>query len=222
MASLSSPIELSSRVVSRLADELRNAGSATSDFRAGVERASTRLGERAEDLQQQLGTTVDLGRDLARLMTDGVRLLERLTERADEILEVGKSLDAKAEKILDTAASLDAKATLVLDLGDRLQDTGTSFLDLGEQIQQEANLVHTRAEEVNTTAMQVVEVLPTMKQAVEMVQPLEGAVDRLGGMVDRLPGGRARRAKQGRAAAKGAAAKGKAARKPAAKRSKRS
>jgi hypothetical protein len=35
--------------------------------------------------------------------------------------------------------------------------------------------------------------LPTLERAIEMASPLEGAIDRVGRLVDRLPGGAARR-----------------------------
>ena len=43
-------------------------------------------------------------------------------------------------------------------------------------------------------AGELVEALPTIEQAVTMVSPLEGAVERLGRTIDRLPGGRGTRA----------------------------
>ncbi len=42
-------------------------------------------------------------------------------------------------------------------------------------------------------AGELAEALPTIEQAVTMVSPLEGAVERLGRTIDRLPGGRSRR-----------------------------
>jgi hypothetical protein len=52
----------------------------------------------------------------------------------------------------------------------------------------------TAAGEVAQRGAQVAEALPYLERAVTMVEPLEGAVERLGRIVDRLPGAaRARR-----------------------------
>jgi hypothetical protein len=54
----------------------------------------------------------------------------------------------------------------------------------------EARLVHSRASEVVAQAAELERAIPTAERAVDLIQPLEGAVERLGRMVDRLPGGR--------------------------------
>ncbi len=43
------------------------------------------------------------------------------------------------------------------------------------------------------TGSELIAVLPTLERALEMATPLEGAIDRFGRLVDRLPGGTARR-----------------------------
>ena len=55
-----------------------------------------------------------------------------------------------------------------------------------------------RANRVTETGAELIAVLPTLERAVEMATPLEGAIDRFGRLVDRLPGGTAarRRAEQ--------------------------
>ncbi len=39
----------------------------------------------------------------------------------------------------------------------------------------------------------MIRTLPALERAIEMASPLEGAIDRFGRLVDRLPGGTARR-----------------------------
>lgn len=70
--------------------------------------------------------------------------------------------------------------------------TGETVNELGERMLVEANLVHTRAAEVVAQAADLQRAIPTAERAVDLIQPLEGAVERLGRMVDRLPGGRGR------------------------------
>jgi len=55
----------------------------------------------------------------------------------------------------------------------------------------EARLVHERAGEVVAGANEMIAVLPTVKRAIEIGEPLEGAIERFARVVDRLPGGRA-------------------------------
>ncbi len=52
----------------------------------------------------------------------------------------------------------------------------------------EARLVHERAGEVVAQANEMVAVLPTVKRAIEIGEPLEGAIERFARVVDRLPG----------------------------------
>jgi hypothetical protein len=81
----------------------------------------------------------------------------------------------------------------MLAIAERLDSKASAVLDLGERIEHEATLVHRRAEEINQTAKQLLLVVPTVEQAVGLIAPLEGAVERLGRVVDRLPGARAKR-----------------------------
>jgi hypothetical protein len=50
-----------------------------------------------------------------------------------------------------------------------------------------------RANKVTETGAELIAVLPAFERAIEMATPLEGAIDRFGRLVDRLPGGAARR-----------------------------
>ncbi|MBV8942247.1 MAG: hypothetical protein JO240_10980, partial [Solirubrobacterales bacterium] len=43
------------------------------------------------------------------------------------------------------------------------------------------------------TGSELIAVLPALERAMEMASPLEGAIDRFGRLVDRLPGGAPRR-----------------------------
>ncbi len=67
--------------------------------------------------------------------------------------------------------------------------------ELGERMITEARLVFTRESEVVVQAAELHRAIPTAERAVDLMQPLEGAVERMGRMVDRLPGGRGRDAR---------------------------
>jgi hypothetical protein len=87
-----------------------------------------------------------------------------------------------------------------LGLAERLEARGEQLLLVGGELRQLGQQVDERGAEIVTRAAQVVEtgadlisVLPTLERAIEMAIPLEGAIDRFGRLVDRLPGGTARR-----------------------------
>ncbi|MBV9474481.1 MAG: hypothetical protein JO315_00285, partial [Acidobacteria bacterium] len=49
------------------------------------------------------------------------------------------------------------------------------------------------AARLSQTGSELIGALPALERAIEMASPLEGAIDRFGRLVDRLPGGTARR-----------------------------
>jgi hypothetical protein len=65
------------------------------------------------------------------------------------------------------------------ELGDRIDARGAEIVD--------------RATRVADTGAELIAVLPAFERALEMATPLEGAIDRFGRFVDRLPGGAVRR-----------------------------
>jgi hypothetical protein len=65
--------------------------------------------------------------------------------------------------------------------------------ELGERIDVRGAEIVDRASGVVETATELITVLPTLERALQMATPLEGAIDRFGRLVDRLPGGAARR-----------------------------
>jgi len=75
----------------------------------------------------------------------------------------------------------------------QLRDLGATMHDLGEQIDSRGAEIVDRATRVVDTGGDLITVLPAFERALEMATPLEGAIDRLGRLVDRLPGGTARR-----------------------------
>jgi hypothetical protein len=123
---------------------------------------------------------------LARLGTDLMDRLDNIDQRADAAVELLERLESRADEILALGASIDARGESIVELGDRLET-------LGKQVYEQGELIERRAAEVAQRGGELVATLPTLEAAVALVTPLEGAVERLGRMVDRLPGG-ARRA----------------------------
>ena len=90
-------------------------------------------------------------------------------------------MDRRAESILSLGATIDERGAELVALGDR-------FTEVGESMLTEARLVQERAAEVVAQANEVVAVLPTVRRAIEIGEPLEGAIERFARVVDRLPG----------------------------------
>jgi hypothetical protein len=107
---------------------------------------------------------------------------ERLDERGAEIVELGDRLDRRAREIVDLGERLDDRAGGVLN-------TGAELHLVGREIVGQATSVRSAADEVSSRVTEIMSALPLLERAVRLGEPLEGAVERLGRIVDRLPGG---------------------------------
>ncbi len=79
------------------------------------------------------------------------------------------------------------------DRAEQLLELGGAMRDLGQQIDARGAEIVDRATRVAETGGDLITVLPAFERALEMATPLEGAIDRFGRLVDRLPGGTTRR-----------------------------
>jgi hypothetical protein len=129
---------------------------------------------------------------IARLARSAPAQLDRLLELGEEIVVIGR-------RVLDIAERLDRRAEAVVALGERLDvraseliDLGAALRGLGERVDATGVEVVDRATRVVQTSSDLVTALPTLERALEMATPLEGAIDRIGRFVDRLPGGAGR------------------------------
>lgn len=132
-----------------------------------------------DDLHAIAEAARDLPRHVARLEDR----LEQIERRVDVALAVANDIDGTATDVVGLGERIEERAGEVIVLGGTLQDLALQVLD-------EARTVAIRAEAVAEVGSQVVAALPTLERAVNMATPLEGAVERVGRLVDRLPGGR--------------------------------
>lgn len=144
---------------------------------------------RAYEATRQAAET---SRELVRVVGEGVAALDRLDRRAARFIEVAESIDSKAGAVLELGERIESSARGMLDVGARIEARGGEMSELGNEIVTQASLVQERAGEVVEQAGQLVAIFPTMKRAVEIVEPLEGTVDVLGRVADRLTGSRLR------------------------------
>ncbi len=128
------------------------------------------------------------------------RLARTVPGQFERMLVLGEQMVAIGQQVLNIAERLDRRAEAVLSIGERLDARAGELVDLGSQMQKVGQQVDARGAEIVDRAARVVEtgsdligVLPALERALEMASPLEGAIDRFGRLVDRLPGGAARR-----------------------------
>ncbi len=109
--------------------------------------------------------------------------IHTLAQTAPEFVELGHRVVDIGERILDLGERIDARA-------DQMISMGHQFESLGEAMAAEARATQNAAKDVVLAAREILTALPILEQAVALGTPLEGAVERIGRIVDRLPGGK--------------------------------
>jgi hypothetical protein len=150
-----------------------------------------------------LGIPIESPQTVANRVASDVASIARLARSApaqlDRMLELGEEIAAIGRGLLEIAERLDRRAEAVMILGERLDQRATELIDLGghmqilgEQVDARGAEIADRASRVVETGNELISVLPTLERALDMATPLEGAIDRFGRFVDRLPGGSVR------------------------------
>lgn len=134
---------------------------------------------------------------IAVVAEDVNRRVGRLEAMLDESLTLGRDLETMGSEVLTLFRRLDRRAVALLKLGEQMEAHASSVLHLGERIDErghqivaEGKALQVSAREVTESAAHVLEALPLLERAISLTEPLEGAVERLGRVADRLPGGR--------------------------------
>ena len=140
----------------------------------------------ARSAPRQLDRILELGEEIAAIGHQVLDVAERLDRRAGAIMELGERLDRRAEAFMALGERLDGRAADLIEVGDGIRELGARIDARGEEIVD-------RAGRVVETGTELITVLPAFERALEMATPLEGAIDRFGRLVDRLPGGATRR-----------------------------
>ena len=128
------------------------------------------------------------------------RLARLAPAQFDRLLELGEEVTAIGRAVLEIAERLDERADAIMMLGERLDMRADELVQMGTEMREVGQRIDSRGGEIVDSANRVVEtgnelitVLPAVERALEMTTPLEGAIDRFGRLVDRLPGGAQRR-----------------------------
>jgi methyl-accepting chemotaxis protein len=113
---------------------------------------------------------------------------EVLNRQADQIIDLGERIIGQGERLherggamLDQAERIDARAAALLEHSDRLHARSDEVLEESERVRAAAHEVAVRGAEVAAA-------LPTLQQIATTTEPLQGAIERFGRLVDRLPG----------------------------------
>ncbi|WP_354701307.1 hypothetical protein DSM112329_01619 [Paraconexibacter sp. AEG42_29] len=126
---------------------------------------------------------------LALRTLDDLHTLATTAERAVDLLE---RLEAKADRI-------EGQLDVLTALGNRLERgasditaLGSQFEHLGDALLAEARSTQAVGAEIAKRGAEIAAALPLLQRALDLGEPLEGAIERAGRIVDRLPGGRGR------------------------------
>ncbi len=173
------PLLLPPKLLLRALDDLHTIATAAARLEAVEQRLDARLAAVLElgDRVEQLGHLVD-------------QRIGQVDERAGEILELGDRVDARAEGIVAMGDRVDARAGELLGVAGDVSGRLDGLLTLGDRIDEileQGRRVEQVARDVADRGGAIAEALPVLQRAVEMAVPLEGAVERLGRIVDRLP-----------------------------------
>jgi hypothetical protein len=134
----------------------------------------------------KLDRMLELGEEIAGIGRQVLEVTERLDQRAEAIMLLGERLDGRAEELIELGEDMRS-------LGERVDTRGAEIVSLGERVDSRGAEIVDGATRVAETGSELITVLPAFERALQMATPLEGAIDRFGRLVDRLPGGTPRR-----------------------------
>lgn len=181
------PFTIPAQLVLRALDDLHVLAEAA----RSLPDVEARLTDRVDELEAQfVGQVERLDERAGQVLAE----VDRLDRRAEQILGAAGALDRRAEEILATAGALDRRAEEILGAAGALEGRAGEVLAMGETLEQ-------RAAEVADQGGRLADSLPTLERALALinelaptaqalaltVEPLHGATERLGRIVDRLP-----------------------------------
>jgi hypothetical protein len=113
------------------------------------------------------------------------RLIQRAVDDVGAIATVARDLPARLDELND-------RADRVLDQLDRGIALGETIATNSEAMVALAGRIDARADALIALGERMIETGVSLQRAASIAEPMEGAVERLGRAIDRLPGGRPR------------------------------
>jgi ABC-type transporter Mla subunit MlaD len=117
------------------------------------------------------------------------RLLLRALDDLHTLAVAAQRLPSLEAALVERFAALESRA-------DRIEDQLADLLEFGDRIHAQGEALEATAREVVAAGRELVAAFPTIERTAEIgetlaqaVEPLQGAAERLGRIVDRLPGG---------------------------------
>lgn len=102
------------------------------------------------------------------------------------------ALEGHAERMVELAERVTGQMETGVQTAQRLGEQGDRLIAQGERIAEQGPILASRAAEVAQEGARLAEALPTLQRAIEIVEPLQGTVERMARIADRIPGGRPR------------------------------
>lgn len=118
--------------------------------------------------------------------------LHAIAQAAASLEDVERRINERLAAIVELGEGVDERLAQVLELGDRIVALGERVDLIGERAEAilvTGERVERSAKDVALVGRQIADALPVLQRAITMAEPLEGAVERLARIVDRLPGG---------------------------------
>lgn len=207
MMSRMNPLTLPPRLLLRALGDLHQLASAARSI-AGVLEDGTRDREVAQTLDDLHGLRVAADR-IPAVEAAMTERLDALHQRGGDMLELGQRfeglfgsvleaadrLDARAEGVLEAFEKVQVRAQDILDMGERLDDRAAEILEAFASFEERGDALlalATRIEEGTPELNRALEAIETLNEAAgtlaSTAQPMQGALERVGRIADRLPG----------------------------------
>lgn len=126
------------------------------------------------------------------LLTLGPRLTLRALDDLHQIAMGARDGVQLLASLDETAREVQQQIDVLMTRAEHVERRIDGLLEMGDQVLKEIPDIQRSAHEVAVRGAEVAAALPLLERAIAIADPLEGTVERLGRIVDRLPGGRAR------------------------------
>jgi hypothetical protein len=113
------------------------------------------------------------------------RLIQRAVDDVGAIASVARELPARLDELNARADRVQDQLDRGLALGEIIAENSAAMVALAERIE-------ARGESMIALGERMIDTGTALQRAVSIAEPMEGAVERLGRALDRLPGGRPR------------------------------